>query len=518
MKQDTIKISTAPTGTVIAPELHSQFIEHLGSCIYDGIWVGKDSDIPNIDGFRKDVVEPLAKLQPPVIRWPGGCFADMYHWKNGIGDSRPVTYNGNFGTYKTEDNSFGTDEFMAFCRLVGGKPWLNINMLSGDVREAVEWSEYCNRKESTALSDLRAANGSKEPYNVQLWGIGNEVWAGGGNMTPEMYAQQYRKFASAMPSFVEKTPDGITALPQTFILSGPDGNKPKERVKWTKDLFASLAQYRQPKLDAIDLHFYNWNVGKNADDADDFTEEGWYRVVKNCLEIRDVIDEQYELVQEGIASFPESEDTNFPSPVHKCDLYIGEWGNWHQSAFFAKDALWQQCSMRDAVTSALTLDIFHHEAEKLKLACCAQTVNVLGSLFLTEGDKTILTPNYYVYEMYMVHRGAELLADEVETAEAAEGLPAVMTLASRKEDVISVNIVCTDYSAKHEVLLTFDENVFCNGGETLHADKPTDCNTAQEPEKVKPAVNTTARLTDKGWVVRVPAASVNVFHFQIANH
>ena len=442
MKTVTVKTG-APTGAVISPALHSQFIEHLGSCIYGGLWVGKDSPIPNIEGFRKDILEPLSALRPPVIRWPGGCFADTYHWRDGIGKDRPVIFNGNFGTNRTEDNAFGTDEFMRLCALTGSKPWLNLNLLSGSVREAVEWAEYCNRTESTALSDMRRENGSDAPYGVEMWGIGNEVWAGGGNMTPEDYASLYRRFASAMPHFTR--PDG-SPLPQTYILSGPDGNKPKERVRWTRDLFKALARYRQPKLDAIDLHFYNWNVGPEADEPDGFDEKGWYRVLRGAMEIEGVILEQDALIKEGLAGFPEPEGSFFPAPEPSCKLIIGEWGNWHQSAFRAKDALWQQCSMRDAVTSALTLDIFHRQADKLSAACCAQTVNVLNALFLTDGDRTVLTPHYYVYRMYMPHRGGNLLQTASDSPEKG-GLPEVMATASEKDGEMTVSLVCTGYAS-----------------------------------------------------------------------
>lgn len=512
MKQDSVRISLTP-GTVIPAELHSQFIEHLGSCIYDGIWVGKDSSIPNVEGFRKDVLDALQKIAPPVVRWPGGCFADTYHWKDGIGSHRPVIYNGNFGTAETEDNSFGTDEFMRLCELIGAKPWLNINMLSGSVREAAEWAEYCNREESTSLSEMRRQNGHDAPYQVELWGIGNEVWAGGGNMTPQRYADAYRRYASAMPQFTRQTPDGRQRLPQTYILSGPDGNKPKERVHWTKDLFSELACYRQPNIGAIDLHFYNWNVTGN-DDVDRFDESDWYRVLGGAMEIGDVIDEQYALIQDGLAQFPESEVPYFPNPTPKCDLYIGEWGNWHGSAFSARPALWQQCSMRDALTSALTLDIFHKKADKVKLACCAQTVNVLNSLVLTDGAQTVLTPNYYVYQMYMVHRGGNALSLQTDSQPVSEQLDGVMAFASRTGDVIHLNIICTDFAEKHTVNIRFDKDVFCNGGETLASRNPTDCNTFDCPDRIQPQENHSAVLTENGWKVTVPAASVNVFHFQ----
>ena len=499
------------TQTVIPPALHSQFIEHLGSCITGGLWVGKESAIPNIEGFRKDVLEPLAALRPPVIRWPGGCFADTYHWRDGIGKDRPVTFNGNFGTDRPEDNTFGTDEFMRLCALTGAEPWLNINLMSGTVREAAEWAEYVNRAEPTALSALRRKNGSEAPYGVKLWGIGNEVWAGGGNMTPEDYVSLYRRFTSAMPRF--KTPDG-SPLPQYFILSGPDGNKPKERVNWTRGLFAALARYRQPKLDALDLHFYNWNVGPEADTEDRFDEAGWYRVLKGALEIETVIREQYALIEEGLARFPAPEGDLFPAQKPACRLIIGEWGNWHQTAFAARPALWQQCAMRDAVTSALTLDVFHRNADKLSAACCAQTVNVLNSLFLTEGDRTVLTPHYYVYRMYKPHRGGKLVEISASAPETG-GLPAVMALASEKDGVVTVNLVCTSYSVPCRAEIHLGREADVLSGETLSAEKPTDCNTFDEPFRVVPHQNLPEKAGEGKFAVTLPAGSVSVMRFQV---
>ena len=241
-------------------------------------------------------------------------------------------------------------------------------------------------------------------------------------------------------------------------------------------------------------------------------------MLNGALEIGDVIDEQYTLIQQGLSDFPESEVPWFPNPAPKCDLYIGEWGNWHGSAFAARPALWQQCSMRDALTSALTLDIFHQKADKVKLACCAQTVNVLNSLMLTDGDKTVLTPNYYIYQMYMVHRGGNVLTLENDSQPVADGLTGVMAFASRSGDVIHLNIVCPDYQEGHSVTVSFPEEVFCNGGETLCSEHPTDCNTFENPDKIHPTDNSSARLTENGWVITVPPASVSVFHFQLASH
>ncbi len=267
-----IEVSISP-GAVIDEKLHGQFIEFLGSCIKDGIWVGEASEIPNYQGLRKDVVDALAEIAPPIMRWPGGCYADTYHWRNGIGDmqSRPVVFNSNFGTMEPENNHFGTHEFMRFCRMIGAAPWLSINMLSGSVAEMREWAEYCNRPEGTTLAEERSQNGDREPFGVEYWGIGNESWAGGGNYTPQSYAAEYRKFATAFPA----TPQaGVPFKPfEKMIAVGPDGNKPKERVKWTEEFFEEYAKYRQPPLYGYDLHFYNWNISDPEDHVTSFSEE-----------------------------------------------------------------------------------------------------------------------------------------------------------------------------------------------------------------------------------------------------
>jgi len=202
-----VSIQTRQTHSVVRPELHGQFLEHLGTCIDGGVWVGVDSAIPNVAGLRQDVVDALAHLEPPLVRWPGGCYADIYHWRNGIGprEQRPAVYNGNFGTHRIEHNELGTHEFMDLCARIGAKPWLNVNLLTGSVAEMVEWAEYCNRKDDTTLTRERAQNGSAEPFDVRYWGIGNEAWAGGGFYTPQSYAAEYRKYATAFPSFDKMT-------------------------------------------------------------------------------------------------------------------------------------------------------------------------------------------------------------------------------------------------------------------------------------------------------------------------
>lgn len=503
---------------VIAPELHSQFIEFLGNCISEGIWVGKESSIPNYDGLRKEVVDALKKLSPPVVRWPGGCYADMYHWRDGIGENRKITWNENFGTYEQEKNEFGTHEFMRLCELIGAKPWLNINMLRGTVEETVEWAEYCNRKEDTGLSRERARNGNKDPFNVEYWGIGNECWGGGGNYTARGYATEYRKYASAIPSFKPMSLTGDSeGIDMKFIACGPDGNKPKERIAWTRDFFAALREYRRPKLDAFDLHFYNWNMKNMEQPETRFSKNEWYHVIHGSMELEEVILEQADLIAEGIADLPEIEG-GFPAPPANCKLVVGEWGNWHGSAFINRPALYQQCTMRDALTTAITLDIFHRNSDIVSMACVAQTVNVLNSLILTEGEHTILTPNYYVFDMYKPHRGGKVLELKKEGFNAYEedgiSVPNLYTFASEKENVISLNIINANMEASQIVELQTPVECISGTARVLCADSASSYNSVEEPNKITPVNASAAESRDgKNWTICVPAASVSTYQF-----
>lgn len=516
---DRITIKREANAPIVSEKLHGHFIEFLGSCLQDGIWVGEQSEIPNIRGFRKDAVEALKRLGVPVLRWPGGCYADKYHWRDGIGprELRPVTYNENFNTFELENNQFGTHEFMELCEMIGAEPWLNINMLTGNVAEAAEWLEYCNREDETTLTKERAMNGHEKPFNVKYWGIGNESWAGGGMYTPESYMNEYRKFATGVPTFKKITPTGMEGPEMTFIAVGPDGNKSEERVLWTKQLFEAFGKFRQPKLEAMDLHFYNWNIKNPNDKVLSFDEEGWYSVIHGCLEIEEVIAEQSQLISEGLKQIKRPADDYFYQ-VPKCDLYIGEWGNWHMEAFYAKPALFQQCTMRDALTTALTLDIFHKNCEVLKLACVAQSINVLNAIILTDGDTTILTPNYYVFEMYKAHREAVKLSCVTETTnvyeQGAVAVAGIYSFASEKAGVISVNVVNTDLNSAREIEIIFEKNVVYVKGEVLASDNATDHNTKEHLEAVVTKEAKAPIGNETIWKVKVPAASVSMYQFQ----
>lgn len=498
---------------VIRPELHGHFIEFLGSCIYDGIWVGEDSPIPNYEGLRTDIVDGLKELAPPVIRWPGGCYADTYHWRSGIGKraERPVTYNENFGTYEIDTNQFGTHEFMKLCRMVGAKPWLNINMLSGSVAKMREWMEYCNRSEPTTLAKEREANGSKEPFGVEYWGIGNEVWGGGGTMTAETYASEYRKYATAFPNFAT-VENAFTNLPvMKRIASGSDGNKPKERVAWTKDFFKEMAKYRHPAVDAYDLHFYNWNIKNSAESELEFDETQWYEVIQGCLELEEVIQEQYTLIQEGLKEYSVAEGF-FQEPEVRTELVVGEWGNWHAAAFTNRPALYQQCTMRDAITTALTLDIFHRNSELVTMACVAQTINVLNSLFLTEGERCIRTPNYDVFLMYKEHQGGRTLAIEQSHLSKPGD---VFAFASKKVDIINVNLVNTNMKLSKEVEIDFGMDAVFVKAEVLAGDVPDAHNSFEQPNRIRKQKAEAPARDGVVYKLTVPAASVSFYQFQV---
>jgi alpha-N-arabinofuranosidase len=520
MRKSKIVIETQITGDYIQPELHGQFIEHLGNCIDSGIWVGKDSSIPNVDGMRKDVVDALAELEPPIIRWPGGCFADTYHWRDGIGpqENRPVTFNANFGTNRLEYNQFGTHEFMDLCRKVNARPWLNINLLSGTVEEMVSWAEYCNRPHSTTLAHERQKNGDEAPFNVEFWGIGNEAWAGGGMFTAEGYAEAYRRYASAFPPFpLGDAADTLfpACLPTKLIAVGPDGNKLQERVEWTTRFFQAMDQFRMPKIDAYDLHFYNWNSQFEAGSDTEFDEQGWYRLIDGALELEDVILEQHELIRKNLPQ-PKSEGFG-AAPAPKVDLIVGEWGNWHPFRD-GKPALWQQNTIRDMITYALTLDIFHRHCDKVKMACLAQSVNVLGSLILTEGEATILTPTYHLFMMYKAHRGGRKVSCEVESDllySRIAKVQAMHSFASIKDGILTLNAINTDTNEENELSISIDQDMAWVETTVLAGESPEQFNDPDNQSRVTPQVGPSPALVGDQWVITVKKASVNVIKFKV---
>ncbi|HNY39475.1 MAG TPA: alpha-L-arabinofuranosidase C-terminal domain-containing protein [Bryobacteraceae bacterium] len=362
----------------IRPELHGHFAEHLGSCTYGGLWVGKQSPIPNINGHRRQAVEWLKQVGIPVLRWPGGCFADEYHWRDGIGphDKRPKTVNIHWGNY-TEDNSFGTHEFIELCRLIGAEPYLAANLGSGSPQEMRNWIEYCNYPSGSTLSDERAKNGASDPFKVKYWGIGNENWGCGGEMQPEEYCAHYRQFSTYVREFGGVRPFKIAC--------GPNGNN----TDWTRRFFDALRGKRGPE--GFAMHFYSNSRSTSTNFDNTAAEEqlsSFQRIERAVIQQRALLDSY--------------------DPDRRIGLLVDEWGVWDRMVPAEEKqygALFQQITMRSAVAAALGLNVFHRQAEKLVMCNIAQIVNVLHSLILTDGPRACRTTTYWAFDMLKAHRG-----------------------------------------------------------------------------------------------------------------
>jgi alpha-L-arabinofuranosidase len=389
----------------ISPNIYGHFIEHLGGVIYDGVWVGENSTIENIGGIRKELVEEMRKIKAPVVRYPGGCFADSYDWRDGVGpvDKRPRRTNfwieAEPGTepanHRYESNRFGTDEFMRFCKLIGSRPYLAANVRSLPAEQFYRWVEYCNSPAgSTSLADARAAAGSIEPYNVRYWGVGNESWGCGGNFTAPEYAAEFRKFTAWLPQY---------GWPLSLIASGPN----EDNWQWTRGFFEAIARKDKDLFSSIfgwALHYYSWNLsrGRTQDwdagkgEAIKFDVQDWYEVLHEGCRLESLIEGHWQAMGEFDAA-------------HQVKLVVDEWGPWYRpgSELTAGDFLEQTPTLRDAVFSAMTLDIFNRHPEKVALASPAQLINCLNSLYLAHEDKFCVTPVGHVFGMYSAHQGGQ---------------------------------------------------------------------------------------------------------------
>ncbi len=371
----------------IKPAIYSQFAEHIGGVIYDGIWVGPDSKIANVDGIRAKLVEHVKQLGHVVVRWPGGCFADKYHWRDGIGPraNRPRR----FGRWKeeTESNHFGTHEFMRFCQLCEVEPYFAANVGTGSPEEFQQWLEYCNAPAgSTSIADERAANGAREPFRIRYWGVGNESWGCGGNFIPEDYCREYRKFTEWVPKY---------GVPLYLIAAGPNGND----RDWTKRFFAKWNDGQHAPIQGWAPHYYCGTTGH----ALEFNTDQWYEQLHKANRMEALINDQWAALGEF--------DTK-----HGIKLVIDEWGSWHpEGTEINKRHLFEQMgTLRDGLVAALSLDTFNRHADKVDMANIAQLVNNLHSLFLADGDNFVATPTFYVYTMYRAHHDAKAVRMVVE--------------------------------------------------------------------------------------------------------
>ncbi len=478
----------APT---ISRHIYGHFAEHLGRCIYGGFYVGEDSDIPNTAGVRLDVVEALKELQIPNLRWPGGCFADTYHWKDGIGPKaeRPSILNVWWGNVK-EDNSFGTHEFLNMCELLGTEPYLSANVGSGTPQELTDWIKYTTHPAgSSPMPDLRAENGREEPWDVKFWGIGNEAWGCGGNMRPEYYADVYRRFATFMTN--SNNADGLVR-----IASGASSGD----YNWTEVLMKNI-----PKnlIEAIALHHYSVIDWSDKGSAKDFSTDQYFITMQRALEME-------ELIRRHVAIMDKYD------PNKRVDLYVDEWGGWYDVEPGTNGAfLYQQNTMRDAMLAGTTLNIFNNHADRVKMANIAQAINVLQAVILTDEEKLLLTPTYHVFRMYTVHHDAQLIPLSFVSPQYIHGneaLPALSASASRDAaGKVHFSLVNIDAERAHEVEL--DVAALGLGsvtGEILTADALQDHNTFDAPNRVQPASFDSARLADGTLRLTVPPFSVIV--------
>ena len=395
-----------PLGT-ISPNIYGHFAEHLGGVIYDGIWVGPNSKVPNVDGIRKDLIEQIRRIKAPVVRYPGGCFADSYDWRDGIrpADKRPRRSNfwadiesaSSPASHKYEPNQFGTNEFVHFCTLIGSQPYLAANVRSLPAEEFYRWVEYCNAPAgSTTLADTRAAAGYAEPFHVRYWGVGNESWGCGGNFTAQEYAVEFRRFTTWVPRFGEDL---------AFVASGPND----QSWDWTRGFLEEMVRKGRDQLRSVfelALHYYAWNLsrGRTRDwiegkgDVLKFDVVDWYELLREGEVMESLIDGHWQVMGEI-------------DPQHQVKLVIDEWGPWYRPGSEATpgNILEQTPTLRDAIFSAMTLDIFHGHSAKIAMANCAQLTNCLNSLYLAHEDQFCITPVGHVFDMYSAHQGRQAL-------------------------------------------------------------------------------------------------------------
>ena len=383
--QTKVNIENDSVKNVINANIYGHFAEHLGHCIYNGIYVGDTAkEIPNTDGIRNDIIAALKKLQVPILRWPGGCFADTYHWKDGIGPKkdRPEIVNKWWGGV-TEDNSFGTNEFMQLCKLINTAPYIAGNTGSGQPQELADWVQYVNFNGKSPMSDLRKKNGHDSAWGVRYWGVGNEAWGCGGNMRPEYYADLYRRYATFMTDY---NPD----KPLFKIASGANSDD----YNWTEILMKNIPIHM---IDGIALHHYSVIDWNKKSSATGFSESEYFTTIKNAL-FMDTLIQKHSAIMDKY------------DPRKKVALVVDEWGGWYDPEPGTNPGfLYQQNTMRDAMIAATTLNIFNNHSDRVRMACLAQIVNVLQAVILTNKEKIILTPTYHIMEMYKVHQNAKLV-------------------------------------------------------------------------------------------------------------
>ena len=472
--------------TTINRNLYGHFAEHLGRGIYEGLWVGEDSPIPNVGGLRSDVVAALRALAPPVLRWPGGCFADEYHWRDGIGprSQRIATLNTHWGGV-VENNHFGTHEFFALCEQLGAQPYLCGNLGSGTIREMQEWVEYCTFAGPSPMAQLRRANGRDEPWALPHFGIGNENMGCGGMMRPEYYADEYRRYQTYVRA--------LSGNRISKIACGPNG----ANYEWTDVLMRRAGDL----MDGLTLHYYAmppWGQWKGH--ATVFTEDEYFETLRLAL-VMDELIRRHRTIMDRY------------DPAQRVALIVDEWGTWWEpTPGMNPDFLFQQNTMRDAIVAALTLNIFHQHCDRVRMANIAQTVNVLQAMILTDGPRMVRTPTYHVFEMFQGHQDALHLPARLDGANYTRGrctIPALSASASLKSDRILLSVVHTglEQDQRLEVRLR-GARVKSAVGRILHGAAVMSHNTFDAPDEVRPVDYTGFQVETGRLYLDLPPASV----------
>jgi alpha-N-arabinofuranosidase len=492
--QTKMSITASNTSPVISRHIYGHFSEHLGRCIYDGFWVADSMNVPKKDRIRLDIVEALKKIKVPNLRWPGGCFADEYHWRDGIGPrkDRPKMVNTNWGGV-SEDNSFGTHEFLELCSLLKCEPYIAGNVGSGTVEEMAKWVEYLNSDAQSTMTDLRKQNGRSEPWRVKFWGVGNESWGCGGNMTPEYYVNEYKRYATYARNYKD--------APLYRIASGAN----VADYNWTDVLMKNAAN----RMWGITLHHYtlpsgNWN---KKGSATSFAEKEYISTMKNCLFMDQLVTRHSTIMDKY-------------DPDKKVALVVDEWGIWTDVEPGTNPGfLYQQNSMRDALVAGVTLNIFNNHAERVKMANLAQTINVLQALILTKGNQILLTPTYHAFDLYKVHQDAKLLTVNFNSPDYSVDdikIPAISVSASQ-DSTGAVHISLVNMDANKNITIRtslFDINWKTVEGQIITAEKFTDVNTFEKPDLVKPVTFKGAKKEGNDLIVTLPKLSLVVLELK----
>ncbi|WP_117168279.1 alpha-N-arabinofuranosidase [Paraliobacillus sediminis] len=475
---------------IINKNIYGQFSEHLGRCIYEGLWVGEDSPIPNTKGIRNDVLHALKELNIPILRWPGGCFADEYHWKDGIGprEGRKRMVNTHWGGL-VENNHFGTHEFMMLCDLLETEPYINGNVGSGTVQEMSEWVEYMTFDGESPMANWRKENGKEEAWKLTYFGVGNENWGCGGNMRPQYYADLYRRFQTYVRNYGDN---------KIFkIAGGPN----VDDYNWTEVLMRDATHL----MDGLSLHYYVHPGGfENKGSATNFSETEWEVSMQKTMYMEELIEKHSTIMDKY-------------DPEKRVHLIVDEWGGWYDVEPGTNPGfLYQQNTVRDALIAGVTLNIFNNHNERVQMANIAQMVNVIQAMVLTEEDKMLLTPTYHIFNMYKVHQDAERIALDIDTKMLeidGKEYPQVSASASKANGVVNISLCNLDKDEKVTLDLDLRGVDFSDvTGEVVTSEKMNDYNSFENPDKIKPVDFKAIKVNEDKVTIELPAMSVVVLH------